>query len=336
MRSKLLSYILPFFLLIPALHGSSKKHSSAPKMTSINIVDRNGLSQTIHAKDRLSEYEKMDFLEPQPYQKVMRVYGKGQNGVMRAEITSYHPNGQVKQYLESVGGRAYGNYYEWFANGGLKVHAVVIGGVADLNSAAEDSWLFDGVSKAWDEEGRNLAQIQYSKGELEGISYYFHPNGTLWKQLPYSKNKLEGVVSLYLEDGTIFQTIEYHEGLKEGGSSRYWDADHLAYSETYEKGLLMKANYYDRQGNLLAEISEGNGQRAIFTKEGLAELQTYQRGCQEGLVKVFDSKGALARSYSIKGGEKEGEEIDYYPGDNAQASSYLASGDIARRNEDLV
>ena len=68
------------------------------------------MSETINSKDRLNAFEKTNFLSAQPYQKVMRVYGKQENGDIKACITSYHPNGQVKQYLESVNNRAFGAY----------------------------------------------------------------------------------------------------------------------------------------------------------------------------------------------------------------------------------
>ena len=145
-------------------------HKDLSHVTSINIIDRNGMSETISSKERLSAFDKTDFLTPQPYQKVLRLYGRSENGDVRARITSYHPNGQVKQYLEAANNRAHGVYKEWFANGQRKVEAFVIGGMADLNTQAEASWLFDGTSLAWDEEGHLLAKIFYQKGDLEGIA----------------------------------------------------------------------------------------------------------------------------------------------------------------------
>ena len=151
------------------------------KITSINIIDRNGLAETISTKDRLNHFQKTDFLTPQPYQKVMRVFARDKKGDIRSTMTSYHPNGQLKQYLEAVNNRALGTYREWHPNGQIKIDSHIIGGAADLNTQAEESWLFDELNQAWDDEGHLLAEIPYNKGELEGEAKYYHPNGQLWK-----------------------------------------------------------------------------------------------------------------------------------------------------------
>lgn len=283
------------------------------KITSINIIDRNGLSETVNSKERLEAFQKTDFLAAQPYQKVMRVYGREKNGDIRSCITSYHPNGEIKQYLEATNQRACGSYREWYSNGILKVEAHVIGGMADLNTQAEQSWLFDGVSRAWNEEGKLMAEIRYAKGELEGPSIYYHPNGAVWKHSPHEKGALHGTQKVFLENGALFQVSDYKRGEKEGLSLRYWENGEVTYRENYEEGRLMEAQYFDLNGKLTSKITQGNGERALFGREELHELHTYKNGVQEGEVKVFDSSGHLISLYSVKFGDKHGEEIDYFP-----------------------
>ncbi|MFN0065803.1 MAG: hypothetical protein ACKVOH_06170, partial [Chlamydiales bacterium] len=123
--------ILSTTLFLTACRGGDVDPS---KVATISIIDRNGLTETISAKERLNAYEKTDFLTPQPYQKVSRVYGREKNGDVRSQITSYHPNGQIKQYLEAMNNRAKGQYREWYADGQLKIEVQVIGGIADLNT----------------------------------------------------------------------------------------------------------------------------------------------------------------------------------------------------------
>ncbi len=293
--------------------GFSADQIDPGKITSINIIDRNGLSETISSKERLTAFDKTDFLAPQPYQKVLRVYGREKNGDVHSCITSYHPNGQLKQCLEAVNNRAYGSYQEWYPNGQLKINAMVIGGSADLNTSAEQSWLFDGLNQAWNEEGCLIAKIPYQKGELQGEATYFHPNGQTWKTIPYDKGAIHGCQKIYLDDGTLFQTATYCAGEKAGESTRYWNASQIAYKEIYKEGLLKEATYYDRLGNCVARIEKGKGERAIFGKAELQELQQFNRGIQEGEVRVFDETERLIRLYSIKNGMKHGEEIDYFP-----------------------
>ncbi len=112
--------ILPILATLTLLCGCAQSRYQAGKLASINIIDRNGLTETVTSSDRLKQYQGVDFLESQPYQKVLRVYSKDRQGNMRAVTTSYHPNGQPNQYLECLSYRAYGTYREWHPNGTLK------------------------------------------------------------------------------------------------------------------------------------------------------------------------------------------------------------------------
>jgi antitoxin component YwqK of YwqJK toxin-antitoxin module len=93
---------------------------------------------------------------------------------------------------------------------------------------------------------------------------------------------------------------------------RYWKEDQIAAEENYCDGLLMQGRYYDPCNQLVAEINEGSGFRALFGKTNVAELQEYRHGVLEGEVRLLDSKGLAARIYHIKKGLKSGEEIEYY------------------------
>lgn len=302
--------IASFALCTTPLHAA--KRVETPPVSCINIVDRNGMSETISGRDRLKKYEKVDFLQNQPYKKVTRVLERDSKGNVRAFITSYHANGQLKQYLEVVNGRAFGTYQERFPNGQLKLDAVVIGGMADIKQGAEKSWLFDGMAEAWDESGNLVAEIPYNKGELEGTAVHYHANGNIWKKIPYSHNGIDGVAEIYLKDGQLLQTTAYAQNVRHGDSVRYWPPNKIAAKETYTKGLLETGRYYDCSGQQIAEISEGNGFRPIFTKSGIKEIHEYRDGVPEGEVKVFNSDGKLLKLFHVKNNLKHGEEVEYF------------------------
>lgn len=300
--------------LLPLVLSScaSSNPNAPPGLTSINIIDRNGLSETISNADRLEKYENVDFLKEQPYQKVLRIYGRDKYGDMHAVITSYHPNGHPRQYLEIVNNRACGSYKEWHPNGFLKLDTNVIGGEADINTAAEESWLFDGCSTVWDEEGHNVAEIPYCSGELQGLAIYYHPNGKIWKKIPYDKNQIEGISEIYLETGTLFQSVGYVKGEKHGPAIRYWSEGIAAAEECYCDGLLISGCYFNSSGELIAQINEGTGNRAIFGKSSLCELQEYQNGVQDGKIQAFDANGTLVKLFHMKNNVKDGEEIEFF------------------------
>lgn len=315
MKAGSLSIFLFVFLLFSCSQSSTVfEISSEPPaaLASINILDRNGFSETISSQDRLKKFDNVDFLKAQPYQKVLRIYQRDGNGDIRAFINSYYPNGIPRQYLEIVNNRAHGKYREWHQNGILKVDAFVIGGEPDIDMVSEKSWLFDGISRAWDEEGQLLAEIPYCKGELQGISFYYHPNGSIWKNIPCEKGTIHGRMEIFLDNGSLLQTSEYQLGQKEGPSIRYWQDGTIASEEFYSNNSLKEGKYFDPKGKLISSIENGSGFRVLFGKDNVNELHEFKKGIEEGAVKIFDSDGSLAKRYLTKNNVKDGEEVEYY------------------------
>jgi antitoxin component YwqK of YwqJK toxin-antitoxin module len=303
---------LTIFCVI-ALNGCKNAGNNTTCLSSINIVDRNGFSETISNEDRLKQYEDVDFLKQQPYQKVLRIYGRNAQGEIKAFVTSYHPNGHPKQYLEITNNRAYGPYREWHPNGVLKLETFIIGGTADIDTAAEKTWLFNGCSRAWSEKGNLIADVSYVDGTLEGISSYYHANGNVWKLEPCHNGKIEGTYYTYLENGTLFQTAQYVAGLKTGPAIRYWSDGLISANELYNDGYLTDGQYFDLCGKQICCIENGEGFRAIFSKTCVSELHEYHKGMQEGEVKIFGNNGILISSHHVKNNLKHGEEIEYFP-----------------------
>ncbi len=284
-----------------------------PALITVNLVDRNGITEIIRDKKRIAQFEKVNFLAPQPYQKVLRVFDKDSSGSAFSILTSYHPNSELKQYLEASGSRAFGLYKEWYASGRVKIEGKVVSGIADLHPQAQESWLFDGLTRAFDEDGALQAEIFYQKGELEGIARYYHKNGVVSKLAPYRKNQLHGELLAYSPQGSCLGCISYVDGVKEGKATCYWENGTLFSSELYQKGLLMQGSYQDPHGEALHGIEKGRGHRPIYQGEHLVELQEYQGGRPEGRVELFDELARKISCHSLKGGEKEGEELFFYP-----------------------
>lgn len=309
--------LFPFFSLL--LMTSCSHHyyttyfSSSPELVSIHLIDRDGMTEAISNTDRLKNFDCIDFFSHQPYQKILRIYERDSKGDVYAYITTYHQNGQIKQYLEILNNRAYGAYKEWYSNGVPKVTASIVEGSADISPASEKSWLFDGCSKAYSECGNLAAVINYCRGSLEGISYYYHPSGSIWKEFPYKNNLLSGESKIFLESGVLLQSTFYENGLKSGTSLRYWEDGSVSSNETYFQGKLINASYKLACNEIVAEIKNGNGYRAVFGKDGLSELHEYRGGFPQGEIKIFSTTGSLFKKYHTKNGCKHGEELFFYP-----------------------
>lgn len=298
---------LLFLLLVI---GAGCYHSARTDTLSlIQIQDRNGLMETVSNPDRLVTYETIDFLSSQPYKKVLRIYkSEGKN---RSRITTYHPNGMIHQYLEAEEMRAHGSYREWFPSGQLKIEATVIGGTADLTPGAQEDWVFDSTSHVWDEQGHLMATIPYAKGVLEGKSIYYYPNEIVQREAPFVKSKLEGNVIEYYPNGKIKSKTAYKRGLKEGESLGYFEEGGLSWREDCSEDRIRKGSYYNQAGDQIAEISNGGGFAARFEEDGVVFVE-HRIGLPDGAVRKFNAKGELERTYFIKNGMKQGEEIEYY------------------------
>ncbi len=298
------------FLFLAGIALACCQHAPTPENLSlIQIQDRNGLTETISNPDRLNQYLTVDFLTSQPYKKVLRVYkGDGKN---HSKVTTYYPNGLLCQYLEAEEMRAHGAYKEWYSNGQIKIEAFVIGGSADVTPEAQETWLFDGESKVYDEQGNLIAQIPYRKGALEGVSTYYYPSGQIKTEIPFQKNEIEGDLVEFLENGTLKAKHHYIKGVRGEESLSFFENGTLASVEDFSEGLLRTGIYYNRQGEKISEIQNGGGYQALYEGKELALIE-FRVGQPDGLVRKYASNGEIIKSYYIKNGKKQGEEIDYY------------------------
>ncbi len=305
-------FIIPVCIYL--LTACSKQEREEPfQLSCIQIIDRKGLAETISSKPRLDKFQNTDFSSPQPYQQVLRVYAKNKENKNLSMITTYHPNGQLWQYLEVLDGRAHGQFKEWFVNGQLRIEARVIGGPADLSVASKKQWLFDKTCIVWDENGLKLSQMQYENGLLEGDSFYYYPTGELKKTIPYHQGKIQGKMIEYYPSHNISFCAEYENDLSHGQKIKYDQDQHLLYRETYSFGLLHEAKYYSLKQSLIAEIHKGYGHQAHYSQQGnVIQLSEFQKGRLEGAVQIFSEKGELLKEYHVKNAKKHGEEIEYF------------------------
>lgn len=312
MNRSCIIYVFFLFVLFLQSCTANKSRFGITELKTITLIDRNGITETINNSERIKQYQGVNFLRSQPYEKVLRIHRRTKEGRIPAYIHSYHENGQPKQYLEVIDSRAYGSYTEWHSNGNCRVRACVVGGEADLSEQAEKSWIFDGHSSAWDEEGCLVADIPYKNGVQEGTAHYYHKNGVVWRKVPFEKGTPHGEAEVYLDNGQLFQRISWNLGTLDGQAEKYWPLSTLAAEELYESNALVEGKYYDQAGKLICQIRDGNGCKALFGKCEVAEIHEFRNGNPEGAVKVFGTDKKLIRRYYVKNDQKHGEEIEYY------------------------
>lgn len=315
-----MKYTFLLLLLLLSSCSSARKHDETP-ILSMQIVDRNGFSETISTKDRIAKYKNTDFLQPQPYQKVLRVFRKDREGKSSSKITTYHQSGHVWQYLDVVDGRAHGFYREWHANGQIKMELTVIEGFADLQQSAQRTWVFDEDNLIWDENGHLIAKIRYERGMLCGPSIYYYASGKIKKIIPYIRDQVDGDIEMFDEEGELKEKISFNQGLKEGLAYGLYEKDKYRYKESYQNDLLKSGVYFLHDGKEVAKVEDGFGFKATFEGDHVASLIQYMEGVALGVVELFDAKGRKTAHYHQQEGKKQGEEIVFYLEDKNGSSS---------------
>lgn len=314
--------ILPLVCLsIVLLTSCSRKAEEPEKLVSLQFIDRNGFNETISTAERIDRYKKANFLEPQPYKKIIRVFERNREGKTTSAVTSYHDNGQIWQYLEVVNGRAKGLYEEWYPNGVLKIRTHVIEGIGDVSIECMSSWVFDRESIAYDEKGNLLAKFFYEKGDLSGKATYYHSNGKIRKVTPYVKNEFHGDEIFYDEDGERVGKISYHNGLKHGKSIYQGCKKCPKFTEEYKQGLLISGVYYNFDGRVISKIVEGNGLQTIYEEGTMVTQYEFKEGKREGKVYHYYPEETLKSEYSTKEGLKHGEEWVYFEHSNGKQNN---------------
>lgn len=300
------------FFLFVALLFSNCSVKTEKELVCIQLLDRNGVVETISFDERLKSYENRNFLSSQPYKKVVRVFSKNKFGHSSSIITSYHPNGLIWQYLEVVDGRAYGLFKEWYDNGKLKIEAQVIGGEGDLSLSAQNSWLFEGNSLYFGSNGNLKTIFQYKNGLLEGLTTQYYENGVIKKIIPFSHGKKEGEEKRFSPKGEFLAKTSYKQDLKNGESVVYWKDEKLKSLEEYENGKLSLGKYFNTKKKMAAMVENGTGIKATFHKRKINKLIEFKNGMPEGKVKE-KKDGKLTRVYFQKNAMPHGEELLFYP-----------------------
>jgi len=287
---------------------------SSQPLARVNIVDSNGLSETITLADRLKEFARRNFLAPQPFQKVMRIFTKDRAGLTRSILTSYYNSGHIKQYLECINGRACGLYLEWHQNGQKKIQSRVCAGLADLSDPAFSSWSFDGPCLSWNEQGVCVASFSYRRGRLHGPSSLFYPSGEKKRDQYYENGKQEQKETLFYREGAVQETLSFSNDLRHGPCSGYNEDGSVSWEEVYENGNLLSGSYLGITTSPVSCVSHGCGTRSLFDKGELSEQQEIKNGQPEGWITLYAKDGTVDLKYEVKDGKKEGSEIRFFSG----------------------
>jgi antitoxin component YwqK of YwqJK toxin-antitoxin module len=311
--------VLRSLLVLLMLAASGCRHGaeeSPMRLTTAVLQDRNGFSETISQRDRLARIQEQDFAGPQSYQKVIRVFSRGEDGAIPSILTTYHPNGQLHHWLEVSNGRALGRYEQHYPDGKLRMEAQIVGGVADLTETAMTTWQFEGESRVYYPSGTLQATIPYKQGSLDGSERHFHPNGQLARLRQFSRGVAEGSEEEWSENGHLLVSAHIHQGQRHGLLARWDEKGVLLDEESWSGGRLLQGRYSD--GGALGTavkvgVDAGRGWSVDRRQQGCLRLVEIQDGQPRGWVRAYTHAGRLDREWEQEGGDKHGVERVYDP-----------------------
>jgi len=242
-------------------------------------------------------------------------------------ITSYHPNGQIYQYLETKGPYASGAYREWHPSGQKKIEAYVVSGKADLDTASACTWVFDGPSRVWSTSGELEAEMTYDKGRLSGLMTTYYPAGMLKSLERYEDGKRAGKILYFYREGGLCKEETYVDGLRDGTAQIFSKDGGRIALETYANDKLETGLYFSNEGDKISAVEGGHGTAIYPRSEGGLEIQMIHGGyvCQ---VKLERENGLPERSWEMLGGKRHGKELFYDTNGQPQTEMSWLEGKI--------
>lgn len=144
-------------------------------------------------------------------------------------------------------------------------------GTATLQGVLENG-LLNGPLHIQDDQ-LPLAQLNYTSGQLHGLSLLQHPNGQISARLPYVEGKLHGNAEYFAEDGCLLRRESWQDGQRHGESRTLFADGSPQEIAPYRQGLL-------------------HGQRERFHPNGqLAEQQAFSHGQPLAPTQVYAADG---------------------------------------------
>lgn len=284
---------------------------------------------------------------------------------------SYYACGTISEKYPYSNGVGLGNGYVYYKTGETKITYTV----ADSKN--------DGSYKMYYKSGQLSNEYNYVQGELEGEYRLFYPDGSIAEVGQYLENELDGELKSYGLDGKIESSGSYEAGNKIGvwnyfyvngnkmridnyndqgelhGISTWFDLDGKIHSErTLENGMLVQYKFFDKQGEVLVDQSNENGDMEYigyfatgdlyakgFLKKGLLEgsYTTYHYNGQvafdgtkkediwDGTFIEYDNAGNILVKSSYKDGSLDGYYRSFHKNGKIRQEGWLINGEIQQR-----
>jgi len=164
---------------------------------------------------------------------------------------SYHDNGQMRDSIYHINGKAHGRIKHWYKNGQIEEVSDWDNGIQNgiyetyhENGKPKQKALWingkrEGKADSWYNSGQQEILHFYKNGLLEGGIKEWYPNGNLKRIANYVNGQIDGKTTEYHENGKVRGEGLCDNGKQVGIWLWYYDNGKLNEKDTYVNGQLV-------------------------------------------------------------------------------------------------
>jgi len=157
------------------------------------------------------------------------------DGVTKGIETRYNSSGKIKVEIDWLGLESFSKYKEYFDNGELKVEVHLTKASTDLKSPSVFKF------KQFSDNGKSLKDGECVVYPIQDFDGTYCP-------------RFSGKSMRYSESGEMISQEEFLEGKRNGLSVQLLPDSMI--KSFFEKGILTKKEFYDREGKILSKTEE--------------------------------------------------------------------------------
>ena len=198
------------------------------------------------------------------------------NNSINGKGKEYYSSGKLIFEGEYLNGKRNGKGREYARNGNLKFEGEYLNDLKwngkGYNSDSLNDVEFEefkngkGLIKEYDIDGRLIFEGEYFNEQKNGKGKEYAWNGQIIFEGEYLNDKRNGKGKEYLYDGKLVFEGEYLYGFKLKG--KYYIEEKLEYEGEYLYEMKWNGKGYDKTGNIIYELINGNGKVKEFDKRG--------------------------------------------------------------------
>lgn len=106
------------------------------------------------------------------------------------------------------------------------------------------------VLKEYYENGKVMAEMNFSFWQLDGTSRTYYENGKVMAEMNYKSGVQEGIMREYYESGKLKSEFNYKQDKKEGMNKQFYESGAVMEEELWKDGMPQNRKIYYQSGRI--------------------------------------------------------------------------------------